>query len=77
MGKDLIEAGNFGSSQIQDRIDEIERQWTNLMDLSDYRKKRLAETVDFHQVICSNFKLLNMFYVSYLSWVNSDAMEVD
>ena len=49
VGRELIKAGNFGSPKIQERIDDIERQWTNLMELADYRKKRLAETVDFHQ----------------------------
>ena len=50
VGRDLIRAGNFGSSKIQERIDDIEKQWKNLKELSDYRKKRLGETVDFYQV---------------------------
>lgn len=54
VGRDLIKAGNFGSVKIQETIDDIEKQWANMKDLSDFRKKRLAETVDFYQVsICS------------------------
>ena len=50
VGDDLIEAGNFGSDKIADRITDINGQWTNLMELSSYRKKRLLEAVDFYQV---------------------------
>ncbi|ESN99908.1 hypothetical protein HELRODRAFT_101195 [Helobdella robusta] len=49
VGKDLITAGNFGSVKIQETIDDIEKQWSNMKELSDFRKKRLAETVDFFQ----------------------------
>lgn len=50
VGLDLIKADNFGSEKIQRRIDEIEDQWKNLMELSNYRKKRLMEAVDFYQL---------------------------
>ena len=50
VGHDLIEADNFGSEKIQQRIDEIEAQWKNLMDLGNNRKKGLLEAVDFYQV---------------------------
>jgi spectrin beta len=50
VGLDLIKADNFGSEKIQRRIDEIEDQWKNLMELANYRKKRLLEAVDFYQV---------------------------
>ena len=52
-GKELIASGNFGSEKIQQRIDEVTQQWMNLVDLADYRKKRLNEAVDYHQV-CSH-----------------------
>ena len=50
VGHDLIKADNFGSEKIQHRIDEIEEQWRNLMELAAYRRKRLTEAVDFYQV---------------------------
>lgn len=50
VGHDLIKAENFGADKIQERITEINDQWSNLMDLSAYRKKRLLEAVDFYQV---------------------------
>ena len=49
-GDDLIKAGNFGADQIQQRTDDINQQWQNLLDLSAYRRKRLNEAVDFYQV---------------------------
>ena len=50
VGGDLIKAGNFGAEQIQERIDDINEQWKGLTDLSEYRRKRLNEAVDFYQV---------------------------
>ena len=50
VGDDLIQADNFGKEKIQDRTDEINGQWANLTELSNYRRKRLAEAVDFYQV---------------------------
>ena len=50
VGQDLIGAGNFGAEKIQGRINEINQQWDNLIDLAAYRKKRLLEAVDFYQV---------------------------
>jgi spectrin beta len=49
VGRDLIAAGNFGAPKIAERIADIEGQWRNLQELSDYRRRRIAETVDFYQ----------------------------
>ncbi|GFS19194.1 spectrin beta chain [Elysia marginata] len=46
---ELIEAGNFGAEQIEQRNNEISSQWSSLIDLATYRKKRLNEAVDFYQ----------------------------
>ncbi|XP_035827842.1 spectrin beta chain isoform X4 [Aplysia californica] len=46
---ELIEAGNFGADQIEQRNNEISSQWESLIDLATYRKKRLNEAVDFYQ----------------------------
>ena len=41
-------------------------KWGNMMELSDYRKKRLAETVDFYQV--PDFYYSSIFIIlSFLS----------
>jgi len=50
VGHDLIKADNFGSEKIQNRIDSIEEQWKNLMELANFRRRRLMEAVDFYQV---------------------------
>ncbi|XP_059173308.1 spectrin beta chain-like isoform X3 [Physella acuta] len=46
---ELIEAGNFGADQIEQRNNEISSQWESLIELATYRKKRLNEAVDFYQ----------------------------
>ncbi|XP_067941733.1 spectrin beta chain-like isoform X2 [Watersipora subatra] len=48
-GKALIDVESFGAEQIQGRLDEIDNQWQNLVDLSNLRKQRLNEAVDFYQ----------------------------
>jgi len=50
VGHDLIKADNFGSEKIQNRIDSIEEQWKNLLELANFRRRRLMEAVDFYQV---------------------------
>lgn len=49
VGKNLVNLGYFGSPKILETIDDIEGKWSVMMELADYRKKRLAETVDFYQ----------------------------
>jgi len=51
VGHDLIKADNFGSEKIQNRIDSIEDQWKNLLELANFRRRRLMEAVDFYQVL--------------------------
>ena len=50
VGEDLIQAGNLGSDKIKQRIEEINLQWSNLIELATYRKQRLNEAVDYYQV---------------------------
>ena len=49
VGRNLIAAKNFGAPKIAERIEDIEEKWKSLQALSDYRRKRIAETVDFYQ----------------------------
>lgn len=49
-GQELIDAGNLGSDKIKQRIDDINEDWNNLMQLSAARKNRLLEVVDYYQV---------------------------
>ncbi len=51
VGQDLIDEQQFGAEKVQGRLEEIMNLWQNLKDLSDYRKRRLTEAVDYHQVI--------------------------
>lgn len=50
VGRDLINAGNFGSDQINGRISEIDEQWKGLMGLANYRRQRLQDSLNFYQV---------------------------
>ena len=50
-GMNLIRAGNIGAPRIQKKIDEVEKQWKDLDDLSNYRRSRLEEAHNFYQVL--------------------------
>jgi len=60
VGHDLIKADNFGSEKIQNRIDNIEEQWKNLLDLANFRRRRLMQAVDFYQVEAAVY-LISLF----------------
>ena len=49
-GEDLIHHGNLGAKNIKQRIDEMNTALKNLQELSNLRKKRLLEVVDYYQV---------------------------
>lgn len=59
VGEDLVSQGHFGAERIQNRLDETLGMWKHLEELVAYRRKRLEEAVDFHQV--------NIFIVCYYS----------
>lgn len=50
VGEDLVNQQHFGAKSIQNRLDETLGMWKHLLDLTAYRRKRLEEAVDFHQV---------------------------
>jgi spectrin beta len=50
VGDDLVQHRHFGADRIQERLQEILRMWQHLIDAAAYRRKRLEEAVDFHQV---------------------------
>lgn len=52
VGEELINSGHFGAEHVQQRLDEIKSAWKHLLDLAAYRRKRLEEAVDYHQVGC-------------------------
>lgn len=41
---------HFGSDRIQERLEEILTMWSHLLDLAAFRRKRLEEAVDYHQL---------------------------
>ncbi|XP_044730255.1 spectrin beta chain isoform X2 [Chrysoperla carnea] len=49
-GDELIRQQHFGSDRIQERLQEILDMWNHLLDLSAFRRKRLEEAVDYHQL---------------------------
>lgn len=68
VGEDLIKAGNLGADKIQERINEINGQWDNLIDLAAYRKKRLLEAVDFYQVFLFLTYMYRSFFFDHVSF---------
>lgn len=50
VGEELVNQGHFGAKSIQNRLDDTLNMWQHLLDLTSYRRKRLEEAVDFHQV---------------------------
>jgi spectrin beta len=50
VGDDLVQRQHFGADRIQERLQEILGMWQHLIDAAAYRRKRLEEAVDFHQV---------------------------
>jgi len=50
VGHDLIKADNYGSEKIRNRIDSIEEQWKNLLELASFRHTRLMEAADVYHL---------------------------
>ncbi|XP_015125014.1 spectrin beta chain isoform X2 [Diachasma alloeum] len=50
VGDELVRQEHFGSRSIQERLKEILSMWNHLLDLAAFRRKRLEEAVDFHQL---------------------------
>lgn len=50
VGEELINSGHFGAEHVQQRLDEIRSAWKHLLDFAAYRRKRLEEAVDYHQL---------------------------
>lgn len=49
VGRDLVQAGHFGSKNINDRIREVEEMWDKLKELQAIRAARLDEAIQYHQ----------------------------
>lgn len=50
IGDELVRQQHFGADKIQQRLTEILGMWNHLLDLTAYRRKRLEEAVDYHQL---------------------------
>ncbi|XP_071055816.1 spectrin beta chain isoform X5 [Onthophagus taurus] len=50
VGEELVTSGHFGSDKIQQRLQEASEAWRHLLELTAYRRKRLEEAVDYHQL---------------------------
>ncbi|KMQ98255.1 spectrin beta chain isoform x6 [Lasius niger] len=50
VGDELVRQQHFGSDRIQERLQEILGMWNHLLDLAAFRRKRLEEAVDYHQL---------------------------
>lgn len=50
VGDELVSSGHFGAEKVQERLNEIRSAWKHLIDLAAYRRKRLEEAVDYHQL---------------------------
>lgn len=64
VGNELVQQKHFGADRISERLNDTLGMWHHLLDLAAYRRKRLEEAVDFHQVLflinlCHQLFLLN------------------
>ncbi|XP_045479704.1 spectrin beta chain isoform X5 [Harmonia axyridis] len=50
IGDELVSTGHFGAEKVQERLNEIRSAWKHLIDLAAFRRKRLEEAVDYHQL---------------------------
>jgi spectrin beta len=50
IGDELVRQGHFGADRIKERLQEILASWNHLLDLAAYRRKRLEDAVDYHQL---------------------------
>ncbi|XP_076171630.1 spectrin beta chain isoform X4 [Ptiloglossa arizonensis] len=50
VGDELVRQQHFGSDRIQKRLQEFLGMWNHLLDLAAFRRKRLEEAVDYHQL---------------------------
>ncbi|XP_073725686.1 spectrin beta chain, erythrocytic-like [Misgurnus anguillicaudatus] len=48
-GESMIQAKHLGSPKVQQRMDEVQRQWQQLEDLAAFRKQNLQDTQCFFQ----------------------------
>ncbi|KAL0969750.1 hypothetical protein UPYG_G00231790 [Umbra pygmaea] len=48
-GNKIIEAGDFGSTQVGDRMEDVKRQWQQLEELAAFRRQNLQDTQKFFQ----------------------------
>ncbi|KAL3049568.1 hypothetical protein OYC64_008924 [Pagothenia borchgrevinki] len=48
-GQKMIEAEHYGSPKVQERMDDIRRQWQQLEELAAFRKQNLQDTQRFFQ----------------------------
>lgn len=49
-GETLVTEGHFGTTEIKQRIDDVNGMWENLLELAKYRKKRLLEAMDKYKL---------------------------
>lgn len=50
IGDELVQQEHFGADRIKERLKEILDMWNHLLDLTSYRRKRLEDAVEYHQV---------------------------
>lgn len=48
-GENMVKAKHFGAPKVQQRMDEVQRQWQQLEDLAAFRKQNLQDTQRFFQ----------------------------
>ncbi|RWS10326.1 spectrin beta chain-like protein [Dinothrombium tinctorium] len=76
VGEDLIQAGHFGSENIQQRIKEIETMWDRLKELQAMRTMRLTEAIDYHQFF-TDADDIDAWMLDTLRLVSSEDVGID
>ncbi len=75
-GERLIQQGHFGADKVRQRLDELLEMWRRLNDLSEQRRRRLTEAVDFHQFL-TDADDVDTYMLDVLRLVSSDDIGKD
>ncbi len=75
-GERLIQQGHFGADKVRQRLDELQEMWRRLNELSDQRRRRLTEAVDFHQFL-TDADDVDTYMLDVLRLVSSDDIGKD
>jgi spectrin beta len=75
-GEVIVKSGNANSDKIEQRIAEVQEKWASLIELANYRKKRLQDALAYQQFSADNDDI-NQWMVETLNHVSSEEIGHD